>query len=889
MKRVLEDNWFLAYSEDIVDSGEEISEADYNTDKWYRTKIPGTVMSTLVDNGVYDDPYYGLNLEKSTGFKKRRDIIFSLQKKPKNSPFRNPWWYRREFNIENEFKQKRIWLNFRGINYSANIWLNGKKIFDKDYVKGTFRLYDFDVTDFILFGKINTLAVEVFSPGPYDLALTFIDWAPGMPDDNMGIWQPVVLYSTGPAALKNIFVHTEIEKDTFNRAEIKIETDIINTYSSVIDAEIKCEIEEFKFCKNITLMPLSKRKVIFSSTDFPGLRLKNPRLWWPYQLGSPQLYKLKTILRVKKYGNPDNKSKAIRYNQIDIRSKDEISDSAEVTFGIRDIKAFINEYGSRQFIVNGKKILIRGAAWTPDLMLRQSERQDEIDTDFIVNLNLNAIRLEGKLATDYLWNLCDKKGIMVIAGWPCCNHFEKWRRWKSHDINIASESERSQILRLRNHPSFITWLYGSDFPPPENVEKVYLKVIKETYKNLPAISSASHKKSKLSGITGFKMRGPYSYVPPVYWYDRSRAGYAGGFNTETCPDICIPFMESLKKMMPVEQIFNGSTSWNHHAGVGRLFNNTKRVDVAITKRYGKPEDMDSYIKTAQVMGYESWRAMYEAHNRNFPEATGIIGWMLNSPWPSLIWQLYDYYSNPTGAFFGTKKACEPLHIQYSYDDYSIWIVNNGQEDYSELEISINVYNFDLTEKLSKKMRVGIRKESKKKVFKLPDIHELSKVYFLSLYIKKGDTVKSRQLYWLTKDKDIFTGKDSWYQPHQKTHADMSMIRNMPRTSIDISYDVERKDDNNYYIDINVKNGGKYIAFFIWIKLYGKKTGEILAPVFWSDNCIFIFPGESVSINAIMPVDVFIKDITSSVITSKNIIEKYNIDEEITVKAEGWNC
>ena len=444
-----------------------------------------------------------------------------------------------------------------------------------------------------------------------------------------------------------------------------------------------------------------------------------------------------------------------------LKTKDNVSDSTNITFGIREIKTVNNEHGARLFLINGKELLIRGTAWSPDLMLRQSKRQDEIDIDFLINLNMNAVRLEGKLAADYFWDLCDQKGILVLAGWPCCNHFEKWDIWKYGDINVARESERSQILRLRNHPSFAAWFYGSDFPPPENVERVYLEVLQETYNNLPRISNAAHKPSKLTGVTGVKMTGPYSYVPPIYWYDEEREGCAERFNTETCPDVCIPIMESIERMLPRDQLYVGSEAWNHHTGVGVQFNNTEKVDKAISKRYGQPKDLSDYLKTAQVLGYESWRAMYEAHNRNFPKATGIIGWMHNSPWPSLIWQLYDYYLNPTGAFFGTKKACEPLHIQYSYDDHSIWIINNELKSYPDSKIFIKMYNSDLTEKLSTDLTVNIEKEKRERIFTLPAINDLSVVYFLKLSIENNQILKSTQLYWLTTNKDIFTGEYFW--------------------------------------------------------------------------------------------------------------------------------
>jgi exo-1,4-beta-D-glucosaminidase len=846
MKQILKHNWFLISSEDLNDSGKSVSTPGFTQDRWYPISVPNTVIAALVSNNIYNDPYFGLNLMDIPGFKKRRKTVFSMQPKPKDSPFRKSWWYRTEFTIESSLKGQSIWLEFRGINYSANIWFNGKKIAGTDNIRGTFRLYDLDITDFVLFGKKNALALEVCSPEPDNLALTFIDWAPGMPDDNMGIWQPVVLYSTGPAALKNIFVHTRIDNQKLDEAKITIETDIVNTQNHAIKAEIEGEIENMRFSKKIMINPLSKNNFIFNHYEFPQLKIKKPRLWWSYQLGKPELYRLK--MRLKTGGR--------------------VSDIKYISFGIRQIKTVNNNYKARMFLINGKELLIRGAAWSPDLMLRQSKRQDEFDTDFLVNLNMNAVRLEGKLASDHFWNMCDKKGILVLAGWPCCNYFEKWDRWKYDDINIAVESLRSQIIRLRNHPSFAAWFYGSDFPPPENVERVYLNVLKETYDSLPRLSSASHKKSRLTGATGVKMTGPYSYVPPIYWYDVKRQGHAERFNTETCPDVCIPIIESIKKMLPRDQLYVGSKTWNHHTGIGKQFSNTKKIDRAISKRYGKPKDLSDYVKTAQVLGYESWRAMYEAHNRNFPKATGVIGWMLNSSWPSLIWQLYDYYLNTTGAFFGAKKACEPLHIQYSYDDHSIWVINNKPKSFQGINASIKIYNFDLKEKLSKDLIVDIKGSSRKKIFILPSFKNLSPVYFLKLVIENNEVIESNQLYWLATGRDIFTCEYFWYHSPLKSYADMSLIRKMPETDLDTVLNIGKiKDD--FYVTVDIKNQGYYLAFFIQTKLYSKKTNDIIAPVFWSDNCIFLFPSKSAQIKALVPQDI--------------------TDGDIFVKTEGWNC
>ncbi|MFX0126207.1 MAG: sugar-binding domain-containing protein, partial [Candidatus Hodarchaeota archaeon] len=639
--------WKMQSSEKLSKFGEVISTMDYIPEDWYTVEVPTTVINGLIANGEFKfkDPYYGLNLKSLPGYKsdvKRQN--YESRYKPTDSPFRKSWWFRKEFSLEEDQIKKETWLAFDGINYSANIWLNGKRIAGSDYVIGTYRRYDFHVSRFVTSGK-NILALEVFSPNPDDLGISFVDWNPLPPDDNMGIWQPVYLYTTGPIALKFPFVRSKLNIESLKEAELIITAKIHNTQKKSVIGVIKGEIEKISFEKEVILDSNEKKTVVFSPTEFPQLRIKNPRVWWPYQLGSPELYKLDLRIIVD----------------------EKISDWNEITFGIREIKSYINEYssskltikrreisksnqkvGSRVFSINGHDILLRGAGWTCEMMLVQSAEQDEIDVAFLKNLNMNVVRFEGKLATDNFWDVCDREGILIHAGWVCCSHWEKWRDWKEGDIAIAEASLLSQILRLRNHPSFTAWFYGSDFPPPEQVERIYLNVLEKTYDELPRISSATAYPTKLTGETGVKMTGPYTYVPPSYWYTEGRVGTAEKFNTETGPDVCIPPYESLKRMLPESQLYIGSEGWDYHTGLG-AFTSTKLIEEAITKRYGEPKDFKDFLKTTQILGYECWRAMYEAHARNYPRATGVIGWMLNSAWPSLIWQLYDYYNNTNGA------------------------------------------------------------------------------------------------------------------------------------------------------------------------------------------------------------------------------------------------
>ncbi|UCE14234.1 MAG: hypothetical protein JSV04_03410 [Candidatus Heimdallarchaeota archaeon] len=365
-----------------------------------------------------------------------------------------------------------------------------------------------------------------------------------------------------------------------------------------------------------------------------------------------------------------------------------------------------------------------------------------------------------------------------------------------------------------------------------------------------------------------KMTGPYTYVPPIYWYSKERRGVAQSFNTETGPDVCIPPYESLLKFLPQDQQEVGSEAWNFHAGLG-AFKNTKIIEEAIMKRYGEPTTLHDLTKTAQVLGYECWRSMFEAHARNYPEATGVIGWMLNSPWPSLIWQLYDYYLNTNGAFFGAKKACEPLHIQFSYDDLTIWVVNTSIKKRQNLTASVKVLTMDLVERFSESKEIEIDEYSKSYVTTIPKFSDISTVYFLDLILKEESLIVSRNFYWLSSKEDIFVEKDEWFYTPLETHANMSPLRSLPRTKIETSYNIEEINEHVEVI-VQIKNISNTIAFFLRVFLIDNSSGDFLTPVYWNDNCISLLPSEEISIRGLIP------------------LERIPQNRDISIKIDGWN-
>ncbi len=817
----LSKNWYIQSSEKINCTGSKISSSEYSYKSWYPTDVPSTVIQTLAKNQIIPNPYFSLNMKNLAGYKGEYEDHLANIDKPLDSPYRQSWWYRNEFQIPKELQKGDLWFDIEGINYRANIWLNGKRIAGQDHIIGTYRTYSINISNHIIKDSKNVVAFEIFSPQADDLAMSWIDWCPTPPDDNMGIWRPIFLRTSGPVSLISAFINPRLNVNNLKEAEIEIAITLKNSRKEMQQISLLIKIEDIDIQIQENLNSWETKTIILSEKNYPMLILDNPRIWWPYELGRPEMYECYLELT-------------------SLNSEEHFQEFKTIPFGIRDIKSYVNEYGSRQFEINGEPLFLRAIAWTPDIFLQNSITQDEIDISFVKNLNLNSIRFEGKFAMQHFWDLCDKEGILILAGWPCCNHWEKWENWKPGDLVIAKESIRSQLLNFRNHPSLAAWFYGSDFPPPGWVEKEYLQILDELCPQLPRISSAADKKSEIQGESGVKMSGPYSYVSPDYWYNSNRPGWGDSFNTETSPDVCIPTLDSITKFLPEKELLIGSEGWNFHCGTPP-FNNTRLVQKSLQKRYGKSTSLSEFISISQIAGYDGWRAMYEAYARNFPRATGIVGWMLNSPWPSLIWQLYDVYNNPNGSYFGVQKACEAVHVQYSYDDHSIWAINRTSEEYSNCMLKIKIFDHSLKEIQNNSQFCEINQYSRVKIGQIPDSSKFKEIYFVFLVLQYEKIILSQNYYLLTPFLPVYSGKDTFYHSVIKQAGNMKSLSKIPQIS---TQDIQCKTistntNKNLIIEIEIVNDSSFLAFFVRFDLVTKDMHSLIAPVLWSENDISI--------------------------------------------------
>jgi len=826
-QNILREGWKVQSSAQVNAAGDKVSLPNFSTQGWYSTSAPKTVFAVLVENGVYKSPYYAMNLRTFPGVEYKIGTQFANQDMPASSPYAVPWWYRREFDVPASDRGKQIWLQFRGINYRADIWINGKKVAGSDEVAGAFRRYDFNATQFVRPGEKNALAVAVSAPTANELGITWVDWNPTPPDKDMGLWQEVVISTSGPVALRHPVVETRLDLPKAELAHLTVRAFARNATSEPVKGTLHGRIAggglAIDFSQEVELAANESKEITVSPESVPALNLLRPKLWWPYQMGEPFLHQL-----------------TLEFTGADKT----VSDTRTINFGIAETDSEMTADGYRLLKINGKPILVRGGGWAADMLLRLDESKREAEFRYVKEMGLNTIRLEGKLEDESFLERADRDGILVMAGWCCCDAWEKWGKWGDENKHVSVDSLRDQLLRLRKHPSLLVWLNGSDNPPPADREQAYLEVEKEVHWPKPVLSSATAKKAEVTGDSGVKMSGPYDYVPPDYWLLDTKAGGAYGFNTETSPGPAVPPLEELKTFIPEDKLWPMNEVWDFHAGGGQF----KTIDLfkhALEMRYGKAKDASDLAWKSQAMAYEGQRAMFEAYGRNKYKSTGIIQWMLNNAWPSLIWHLYSYDLRPAGGYFASKIALEPIHVQYSYDDRTVAVVNSTPKEQMALKIVAKLYDTAGAEKFAREAQVDVPRDGVAKSVAIPEPNGATSAYFLSLQLfSSSGELLSRNFYWLSKKPDVLDyAKTEWYYTPQTEFADFTALEDLPKASVKAWLHPSAGTERDATFRIALENTGKSVAFLTRMRLVKGQGQQEILPVFWQDNYIFLLPAE----------------------------------------------
>lgn len=646
--------WKVKAQADLGADSLEIYKNGYAAADWVKAIVPGTVFSSYVAAGLEKDPNFG-------------DNIYKVDKKKYDRNF----WYRTEFNVPAGFNKQKIWLNFKGINRKAEIYLNGKKIGGLD---GFMQRGMYDVTRLVNKTGTNTLAVLVYCPlnplvnyaSPTYIPSASWDWMPYVPGLNSGITDDVYLTNTGSLTINDPWIRTDVP--TTARAEVSISVGVKNSTDAFQTGTLTGVINpgNIQFTQKVFVGANSNSEVKIDPKHFEQMVINGPKLWWPNGYGEANLYTCKLSLKLG----------------------DEISDSKQIKFGIK--KYSYDTVGHvLHLYVNGTKVFLKGGNWgMAEYMLRC--RGDEYDTKVRLHkeMNFNIIRnWIGSTTDEEFYDACDKYGIMI---WD-----DFWLNSipnLPNDVNTFNANAIEKIKRFRNHPSIAIWCgdnEGEPLPPLNN----WLREDISTYDGNDRHYQPNSHAGNLTGS------GPWTNFDPRWYFSRFPNGFGGnqgwGLRSEIGTAVFTNF-DSFKKFIPKDKWWPRNEMWNlHFFGPSAGNAGPDRYDDGIKNRYGAALGIEDYCRKAQLLNIETNKAMYEGWEDNiWEDASGIMTWMSQSAYPSLVWQTYDYYYDLTGAYWGAKKACEPLHIQWNPVNNAIKVINTTRTDENGLTAYADVYNTD---------------------------------------------------------------------------------------------------------------------------------------------------------------------------------------------------
>ena len=849
----LESGWKITSASNISGDEASISQDGFDASRWYAVKhMPATVLQVLEDNGVYNNEYQGMNLTTPGDL------------------WKQDWWYRTTFSAP---AGRDVYsLIFKGINYRADIWLNGHKIADSSQAVGMYDSFEFDVTRLIRVDAPNVLAVKVtpergllseegvvIGDHSVELADSWLDWInwkyigyhdselkvniPFVPDRNAGVWKRVFLSTTGPVTVRNPYVATDLPLPALSPAALTVYCDLHNRSEKPVSGVLHGEISRagkspIAFEKKVTLRPSEASEVAVTPSDVAQFSVSDPELWWPYRWGKPSLYHLK----------------------LDFIAEGKTSDTQEIDFGIRKItqardqdNSFpqIGSGGGNFYLqINGRDYLIRGAAYTPDLLFKNDPDRDAAMISYVKDLGLNLIRWELKIADETMIDRADREGVPIMLGWMCCMQWEHWKLWSAEDQWVARASLRARLHELRSHPSVVLWANGSDGLPPDPVLNDYHQIEKEVHWQNAIVDTVADRNRSWSGI---HMEGPYVWRPPYYWFS-DVYGPARGSSAEEGDNETIPPLESLKKFIPSDHLWPPDDYWYFHAGGNEGGNNTlANIRRALNQRYGPTNSAEELAKKAQLAYYEDVRAQYESYATHWSNRKMVMHWMMNSPWPSFFGHLFDYYFKQGGGYFGAKKAMLPVSVVWDYyatadrSTAHVYAVNQTAEPLRHVNVSVAFYNVDGTRKYANEAKdLEVAPDSSLAPLSVARISDLSSTYFVRCRMSAADgTVLADNTYWeSTTDDDLGSPKnDVQFTTKLVKWADLSALDTMPRSEVTASAKFSQANGEGT-ARITLTNRSNHVAFFLRAEITQGADGQEVLPITYDDNYITLYPHET---------------------------------------------
>jgi len=821
--------WQMQQIGKVAQAPEAVSSPDCDTKGWIPAIVPGTVLHTLVEEGVYPDPYFGTNN------KLERKLIPDLAESG-----RDFWsyWFRTTLQFPAEtYKGKRTWMQLEGINYHSEVWLNGKLV---TTYTGMFWEEKVDITDYILLDGENVLAIKVLpidAPGtlmPKSWGATnewhnggdgvigrnvtmlmSVGWDftfhDGIRDRNTGIWKDIKIYTTGNVEIEYPFVKTELSHPDYDKAAATVSVEARNVLSKPVKIKVEGQIEgtDIRFLKEGTLDRGETQEIVFSPEEFPQLNIDSPRLWWPVNKGEQNLYTLK--LRVSCNGV--------------------LSDSLSARFGIREIRADRNTPDhSKTFYVNGKQIFILGTNWIPEAMCRSTDDRMYTELRYTAQTGINMLRLWGGGITEseQFYSLCDELGILV---WE-----EFWMTGDTQhpvDQGVYLKNVASAVKRTRIHPSLAFYVSSN--------ESSFTRGAPEIIQTLDGTRPYQHQ----SECDGIHDGSPYKQVNPMTYYENTaseRGSRIDGFNPEYGAP-CIPTAECLREMMDEKDLWPiNKEVWDYLDGNG--FDKMATLYKEMTDCYGESANIDEYAQKGQFVGAVNYKGIFEIwrYNKLFSGdrfTSGVLFWYHNSPIRQVQGRMWDWSLEPTAALFATANATEPQHPIFNYLKNTVSVANETFEAFNDCRVQVIVYdiNSNVVWNADKTFDLGADK-TECDLLTIPFPEDISPVHFikLRLYDDTGREI-GRNFYW--RSTDCYMGRNTVTGPCTGGFQD---INSLPSIKVDANYSVGIDENGEHTVTVRLTNRNKSIAFFTRLQWLGP-DGKPMRPSFYSDNFFSLTPGE----------------------------------------------
>ena len=851
-------SWRLSRSPAIDAPGERISHPDFDDSHWYQAVVPGTVLTTLIARGVYPDPDYGLN---------NLAIPDSLS--------RQDYWYRSAFDLPPNMRDKALRLTFKGINYAAEVWVNGTRI---GAIKGAFIRGVFDVTGLLRAGQRNAVAVRL-SPPPHpgipheqsiaagpgqnggNLALdgpTFIasegwDWIPGIRDRNTGIWQDVELSATGNLQLLDPHVVTHLPLPRTDSADVAITVDVENHDAKPVNATLSARFGDVTVQKTVLLAP-GNSTVTLDQREFRQLHLTSPRLWWPNGYGAPSLYHMRIAVaadgiesdsREFNFGVRElsyemslfDSSGRLRRVEVDPTQG---SDRGETLVDTRHQAINKTPHGWAQSLtpagekspavhpiasesltpylairVNGVPIAARGGSWGMDDSRKRISRA-HLEPYFQMHrdAHLNIIRnWLGQDTEDVFYELADEYGLLILNDfWESTQDFQL----EAEDPDLFLANAKDVISRYRNHPSIAVW-FGRNEGVPQ-------PIINEGLDRLVNLLDGTRLYTGSSNSVNLQGSGPYNYRPPEQYFTTLAQGFSVEVGTPS-----LSTLESLQASIPAADRWPLSDTYAYHDWHFGGNGDVASFMATLAAQYGEAVSLEDFERKAQLLDYASYRAIFEGFQAHlWTQNSGRLLWMTHPSWPSNTWQIYSADYDTAAAYYGVKKACEPLHAQLNLPDFSLAVVNISRQAHTGLRLRTRILALDGHQLLGRIDRVNVDANSTT-TLKALDLKPWLKLHGLVLVqlnlTDSHDSPVSNNVYW-----------------QSENDAGQRRLTELAPQPLALSAHSVAQDEGAS-LDVLVKNLGREVALGTKITVFDKAGNRVL-PVHYQDNYIALLPGES---------------------------------------------